>query len=293
VAVRLNEYALINMQKKTGCFLRLTPAITIRCYQMIAQVARRTTLRPRVAFVRPFCDAPDDPIAIQAIVDAKILKKNQTITPWHAREDLSLALKVAPVENPNETLALTDIPEEYIGRKVKIHKPAKAAMQSATHKYKCWQITMYNQERWVNPLMGWTSTGDAMSNLAMKFETAEDAEKFAVKMGWEFETEIEPVKANYQGRKSYHHNFLTLAIENNVTKGAKKFGHTQFKHKARETQWVKTLTYHGESDCIQHGGDDDAKYKGYNSAPHGGYKAPAAAEPKKAKKAKKTKKASE
>jgi hypothetical protein len=72
-------------------------------------------------------------------------------------------MNVPPVENPNEIMAMTDIPEIYKNRKVipmalahtaclphfslqvKIHKPAKAAMQSATHKYKCWQISMYNQ----------------------------------------------------------------------------------------------------------------------------------------------------
>ena len=40
------------------------------------------------------------------------------MTPWNARTDLSPALKVAPVENPNETMALTYIPEEHQGRKV-------------------------------------------------------------------------------------------------------------------------------------------------------------------------------
>merc|ERR1719261_62215 len=145
-----------------------------------------TALRPRTVLARAFvCDAPeDDPVAIQAIVDARLIKRNkETVTPWHARTDLAPALKVPALENPTEALATTYIPEEHQGRKVKIHKPAKVSMQSATHKYKCWQISMYNQERWLNPLMGWTSTGDPMSNLVMKFESAEEATKFADKMG--------------------------------------------------------------------------------------------------------------
>ena len=46
----------------------------------LAQTSARAALRPRaVVLSRAFCDAPeDDPVAIQAIVDARILKKNQT-----------------------------------------------------------------------------------------------------------------------------------------------------------------------------------------------------------------------
>lgn len=42
-------------------------------------------------------------------------------------------------------------------------------------------------ERWSNPLMGWTSTADPLSNAVMHFDTAEEAMRFAQRQGWPFE----------------------------------------------------------------------------------------------------------
>lgn len=42
-------------------------------------------------------------------------------------------------------------------------------------------------ERWSNPLMGWTSTADPLSNHVMHFDSAEDAVRFARRQGWPFE----------------------------------------------------------------------------------------------------------
>ena len=103
--------------------------------------------------------------------------------------------------------------------------------------------------------MGWTSTGDPMSNLVMKFETAEEATKFADKMGWDYEVEQPSVRKNYRGRKSYHHNFLTLANENELSKGGRKKGAIEYKHAARTSQWCRTLKYHGDDEVTQHGGN--------------------------------------
>lgn len=43
------------------------------------------------------------------------------------------------------------------------------------------------QERWSNPLMGWTSTADPMSNLKMTFSSTENAIRFCKKRGWKYE----------------------------------------------------------------------------------------------------------
>lgn len=45
-------------------------------------------------------------------------------------------------------------------------------------------------ERWSNPLMGWTSTADPLSNAAMHFDSAEQAVRFAQRQGWPFEVTI-------------------------------------------------------------------------------------------------------
>ena len=41
-------------------------------------------------------------------------------------------------------------------------------------------------DRWINPLMGWTSTGDPLSNMRMSFPTKEAAVDYAKRNGFEF-----------------------------------------------------------------------------------------------------------
>jgi hypothetical protein len=58
----------------------------------------------------------------------------------------------------------------------RIYKPAKTAMQSGTARTKEWVLD-YEQEapRSVEPLMGWTSSGDMRQQLRLPFETKEEA----------------------------------------------------------------------------------------------------------------------
>ncbi len=44
-----------------------------------------------------------------------------------------------------------------------------------------------SQERWSNPLMGWTSTADPVSNVQLNFSTPDQAIKFCKKRGWKYE----------------------------------------------------------------------------------------------------------
>jgi NADH dehydrogenase (ubiquinone) Fe-S protein 4 len=54
---------------------------------------------------------------------------------------------------------LSGVPQEQLkSRTVRIFSPAKNAMQSGTFKTNKWRIEFDTQERWENPLMGWTST---------------------------------------------------------------------------------------------------------------------------------------
>lgn len=46
--------------------------------------------------------------------------------------------------------------------------------------------------RWVNPLMGWTSSADPLENVArasLRFYTQDEAIAFCKKHGWEYEVE--------------------------------------------------------------------------------------------------------
>jgi len=216
-------------------------------------------IRPSASVTRSFSDDAEemDPKAIQAIVDAKITKANQTITPWFARDNISIAMKVKPVENLEEVSAIQFLPEVIKQRKVRIFKPTKAAMQSATHKYKNWQLSFDNQERWVNPLMGWTSTGDPLSNQSLRFETSEQAAEFAEKQGWDYSIDKPKKKANYRGRKDYSHNFLPVDVGNKIQREGVKARHHFTIDTGYQSCWQKTLSYHGEGALAQHGGNYD------------------------------------
>eukprot|EP00745_Piridium_sociabile_P039383 TRINITY_DN7355_c0_g1_i4.p1 TRINITY_DN7355_c0_g1~~TRINITY_DN7355_c0_g1_i4.p1 ORF type:complete len:153 (-),score=30.85 TRINITY_DN7355_c0_g1_i4:2-460(-) len=79
---------------------------------------------------------------------------------------------------------LSGVPEEHIKtRMVRIFVPARNAMQSGTYGMRRWKIEFDVRERWENPLMGWTSTGDPLSNMEVTFASREDAMGFCEKNG--------------------------------------------------------------------------------------------------------------
>ena len=58
----------------------------------------------------------------------------------------------------------------------RIFKPAKNAMQSGTAKTREWQLDYEpEQPRAIEPLMGWTSSGDMKQQLTIRFDTKEEA----------------------------------------------------------------------------------------------------------------------
>ena len=65
--------------------------------------------------------------------------------------------------------------------KVKIYKPTKTAMQSGSRNTKKWLIEFDTKDKGINPLMGWESSKDTMSEVKLEFETKEQAIKFANK----------------------------------------------------------------------------------------------------------------
>ena len=72
-------------------------------------------------------------------------------------------------------------------KKVKIFKPSKNAMQSARD-FKGQWVLEYQREQKVAPeaLMGWTSSGDTLNQVRLKFETLEDAIHKAQQEGWDY-----------------------------------------------------------------------------------------------------------
>lgn len=149
--------------------------------------------------------------------------KDNEVSVGHAKGPNKLPLKEFTEVNPiephkkpqveaivvEESLDITNIngvPEEHTTRRrVRIFQPAKNAMQSGTNDTHNWVIEFENRQRWENPLMGWTSTGDPMSNLRLTFTTKEDAIRFADKNGWQYFAEEERVRKPL--KKSYAANF--------------------------------------------------------------------------------------
>ena len=66
-------------------------------------------------------------------------------------------------------------------RKAKIFKPTKTAMQSGKRNTKNWLIEFDTLNTGINPLMGWESSNDTMSEVKLKFSTKEQAISYAKK----------------------------------------------------------------------------------------------------------------
>ncbi|KAL7058436.1 hypothetical protein AAHC03_017224 [Spirometra sp. Aus1] len=130
-------------------------------------------------------------------IEAKeILKKSPDFSPSDR----------VTVPKQTDITPISGIPDEQIQSRVaRIYMPTRPATQSGTFGTRMWRIDFDNQERWENPLMGWASTGDPLSNVSMKFPTAEAAVEYCNSQGWKFFVE-EPKKTHIVP-KSYANNF--------------------------------------------------------------------------------------
>ena len=91
-----------------------------------------------------------------------------------------------------------------------IFRPARAACQQGKALLNTWKIHPGEQQKWENPLMGWTSTSDPLSNthMTLEFNSKEDAIKFAQKNAWKYEVvEPDPPNRAIVTPKSYSDNF--------------------------------------------------------------------------------------
>lgn len=110
------------------------------------------------------------------------------------------------VDEKLDITTLTGVPEEHIKtRKVRIFVPARNNMQSGVNNTKKWKMEFDTRERWENPLMGWASTADPLSNMVLTFSAKEDAIAFAEKNGWSYD--VEEKKVPKPKSKSYGANF--------------------------------------------------------------------------------------
>ncbi len=91
-------------------------------------------------------------------------------------------------------------------KKAKIYKPSKTATQSGLAKYEKWVLEFYTQDKSVNPLMGWESSSDTLSEVVLKFNNKNKAIEYAKKNKIEFDL-IEPNNRKII-KKSYSDNFI-------------------------------------------------------------------------------------
>ena len=91
-------------------------------------------------------------------------------------------------------------------RKAKIFKPSKTAMQSGYGNTNKWIIEYIPDDPGINPLMGWESSTDTLTELKLEFSTKELAIDYAKKNKIKFEL-IEHQERKII-KKSYEDNFI-------------------------------------------------------------------------------------
>jgi len=110
------------------------------------------------------------------------------------------------IEGKEILTAVDENPEQHVKeRLVRIFRPAKNAMQSGTNGVRRWKIEFETRERWENPLMGWSSSGDPLSNMMLDFSSKEDAITFVERRGYPYF--VEDPKEKVPRPKSYALNF--------------------------------------------------------------------------------------
>ena len=91
-------------------------------------------------------------------------------------------------------------------KKAKIYIPNKSAMQSGQGKSIKWILEFETKDPTRNPLMGWESSSDTLSELKLEFSSKTSAINYAKNKRIDYEL-IEPKKRKVV-KKSYSDNFL-------------------------------------------------------------------------------------
>jgi NADH dehydrogenase ubiquinone Fe-S protein 4 len=94
----------------------------------------------------------------------------------------------------------------YSAMTARIYKPAKTAMQSGQAKTKAWALDFEPEApRTVEPLMGWTSSGDMRQQLRLRFPSKEEAIAYCERHGIAYQVSEE--KPHARRGMSYSDNF--------------------------------------------------------------------------------------
>ena len=91
-------------------------------------------------------------------------------------------------------------------KRAKIYLPTKTAMQSGNRNTKNWLLEFDSLNTGINPLMGWETSNDTMSEVKLEFSTKEQAINFSKKNDIMYYI-VEPQKRKII-KKSYSDNFM-------------------------------------------------------------------------------------
>ena len=90
--------------------------------------------------------------------------------------------------------------------RARIYQPAKNAMQSGKGRTKTWLLEYEPvSPRGIDPLMGWTSSADMLSQVQLEFDSKDESVAYAEKHGIAFDL-FEPHRPTSQP-KAYADNF--------------------------------------------------------------------------------------
>ncbi len=93
----------------------------------------------------------------------------------------------------------------------RIYRPSRTTTQSGIATSKLWVLEFEPAEpRQIDPLMGWTSSGDMTSQVRLKFATKEEAIAYAGKYGLSYR--VEDTKSGPRKIQSYSDNFKTTRL---------------------------------------------------------------------------------
>ncbi|XP_054723324.1 NADH dehydrogenase [ubiquinone] iron-sulfur protein 4, mitochondrial-like, partial [Uloborus diversus] len=114
--------------------------------------------------------------------EPEILDAKEVLLDPEKKTQLKKLQKEMSAPALSDITPLTGVPDEHVkGRLVRIFRPAKNPMQSGTFNTRKWKMEFETRQRWENPLMGWSSTGDPLSNMNVQFSSQEEAIKFCEK----------------------------------------------------------------------------------------------------------------
>ena len=94
--------------------------------------------------------------------------------------------------------------------RARIYQPAKTAMQSGTAKAKGWMLEFAPAtSREVDPLMGWTSSGDTQAQVRLRFDSREAAEAYAAENDIAYDVTKPKARKPIIRPRGYGENFAT------------------------------------------------------------------------------------